>query len=112
MTAIPGEPHILEGNSLRGARPTQGLIQGDPGRHSGLHGADRLAGSDQVAHPRLGVLTLGDGTRLPGRHDGMGSFVAVYNVLGFRLVEPPLSVPPALAALAFTTPRRQASPVR
>ncbi|WP_243789855.1 MFS transporter [Saccharopolyspora gloriosae] len=32
---------------------------------------------------------------------GMGSFVAVYNVLGFRLIEPPLSVPPALAALAF-----------
>lgn len=32
---------------------------------------------------------------------GMGSFVAVYNVLGFRLTEPPLSVPPALAALAF-----------
>ncbi|MBK0870577.1 MAG: MFS transporter [Saccharopolyspora sp.] len=32
---------------------------------------------------------------------GMGSFVAVYNVLGFRLIAPPLSVPPALAALAF-----------
>ncbi|MFR9729891.1 MFS transporter [Saccharopolyspora sp. MS10] len=32
---------------------------------------------------------------------GMGAFVAVYNVLGFRLVAPPLSVPPALAALAF-----------
>ncbi len=32
---------------------------------------------------------------------GMGSFVAVYNVLGFRLIAPPLAVPPALAALAF-----------
>lgn len=32
---------------------------------------------------------------------GMGSFVAVYNVLGFRLAAPPLLVPPALAALAF-----------
>ncbi|MFC7342985.1 MFS transporter [Saccharopolyspora griseoalba] len=32
---------------------------------------------------------------------GMGSFVAVYNVLGFRLTEPPLSVSPALASLAF-----------
>lgn len=32
---------------------------------------------------------------------GMGAFVAVYNVLGFRLAEPPLSVPPAVAALAF-----------
>lgn len=32
---------------------------------------------------------------------GMGSFVAVYNVLVFRLTAPPLSVPPALAALAF-----------
>ena len=32
---------------------------------------------------------------------GMGSFVAVYNVLGFRLIAPPLLVAPALAALAF-----------
>ncbi|MER6991775.1 MFS transporter [Saccharopolyspora hirsuta] len=32
---------------------------------------------------------------------GMGSFVTVYNVLGFRLTAPPLLVPPALAALAF-----------
>ncbi|MDA3626244.1 MFS transporter [Saccharopolyspora sp. WRP15-2] len=32
---------------------------------------------------------------------GMGSFVTVYNVLGFRLAAPPLLVPPALAALAF-----------
>lgn len=32
---------------------------------------------------------------------GMGSFVAVYNVLGFRLTAPPLLVSPALAALAF-----------
>ncbi|MBE9375686.1 MFS transporter [Saccharopolyspora sp. HNM0983] len=32
---------------------------------------------------------------------GMGAFVAVYNVLVFRLTGPPLLVPPALAALAF-----------
>ncbi|MER7010946.1 MFS transporter [Saccharopolyspora sp. NPDC000359] len=32
---------------------------------------------------------------------GMGTFVTVYNVLGFRLTAPPLLVPPALAALAF-----------
>ncbi|RCW42789.1 YNFM family putative membrane transporter [Halopolyspora algeriensis] len=32
---------------------------------------------------------------------GMGAFVTVYNVLGFRLIGPPLMVPPALAALAF-----------
>ncbi|MDR7302832.1 MFS transporter [Haloactinomyces albus] len=32
---------------------------------------------------------------------GMGSFVTIYNVLGFRLIGPPLMVPPALAALAF-----------
>lgn len=32
---------------------------------------------------------------------GMGSFVAVYNVLVFRLTGPPLLIPPALAALAF-----------
>ncbi|RKT83316.1 MFS transporter, YNFM family, putative membrane transport protein [Saccharopolyspora antimicrobica] len=32
---------------------------------------------------------------------GMGSFVTVYNVLGFRLTAPPLLVPPALAALLF-----------
>ncbi|WP_344684343.1 MFS transporter [Saccharopolyspora taberi] len=32
---------------------------------------------------------------------GMGAFVAVYNVLGFRLTAPPLLVTPALAALAF-----------
>ncbi|CAM00364.1 MFS transporter [Saccharopolyspora erythraea] len=32
---------------------------------------------------------------------GMGAFVTVYNVLGFRLIAPPLLVPPALAALAF-----------
>lgn len=32
---------------------------------------------------------------------GMGSFVTIYNVLGFRLTAPPLLVPPALAALAF-----------
>ncbi|MHA6798562.1 MFS transporter [Bounagaea algeriensis] len=32
---------------------------------------------------------------------GMGAFVAVYNVLSFRLSAPPLNVPPALAALAF-----------
>ncbi|GAB3284626.1 MFS transporter [Parasphingorhabdus pacifica] len=32
---------------------------------------------------------------------GMGSFVTVYNVLSFRLTGPPLSIPPALAALAF-----------
>jgi YNFM family putative membrane transporter len=32
---------------------------------------------------------------------GMGAFVTVYNVLGFRLAAPPLLVPPALAALAF-----------
>lgn len=32
---------------------------------------------------------------------GMGSFVTIYNVLGFRLTAPPLLVPPWLAALAF-----------
>lgn len=31
----------------------------------------------------------------------MGSFVALYNVISFRLAGPPLSVPPALAALVF-----------
>lgn len=32
---------------------------------------------------------------------GMGAFVTVYNVLGFRLTAAPLLVPPAFAALAF-----------
>lgn len=32
---------------------------------------------------------------------GMGGFVAVYNVLSFRLVRPPLELAPALASLAF-----------
>lgn len=32
---------------------------------------------------------------------GMGAFVTVYNVLTFRLIAPPLNVPPAPAALAF-----------
>src|SRR5437764_14113549 len=31
----------------------------------------------------------------------MGSFVAIYNVLGFRLTAPPFLVSPAMAALAF-----------
>lgn len=32
---------------------------------------------------------------------GMGAFVAVYNVLAFRLIRPPIGLSPALAALAF-----------
>ncbi|MEU6130574.1 MFS transporter [Saccharopolyspora sp. NPDC047091] len=50
----------------------------------------RAAATDPALRPPFLVAAL-----------GMGAFVAVYNVLGFRLVEPPLSVPPALAALAF-----------
>ncbi|WP_406692636.1 MFS transporter [Saccharopolyspora sp. ID03-671] len=51
---------------------------------------------------------LGAALRDPGLYPpylvaalGMGSFVTVYNVLGFRITAPPLLVPPALAALAF-----------
>ncbi|HEX6443807.1 MAG TPA: MFS transporter [Streptosporangiales bacterium] len=32
---------------------------------------------------------------------GMGGFVAVYNVLSFRLIRPPIGLSPALASLAF-----------
>lgn len=32
---------------------------------------------------------------------GSATFVAVYNALTFRLISPPLNIPPALAALAF-----------
>lgn len=32
---------------------------------------------------------------------GMGAFVAVYNVLPFRLIRPPIGLSPALASLAF-----------
>lgn len=51
---------------------------------------------------------LGAALRDPGLYPpylvaalGMGSFVTVYNVLGFRITAPPLLLPPALAALAF-----------
>lgn len=50
----------------------------------------RSAASDPVLYAPYMVAML-----------GMGTFVTVYNVLGFRLIGPPLQVPPALAALAF-----------
>ncbi|MFB9566845.1 MFS transporter [Saccharopolyspora hordei] len=55
-----------------------------------LFGGLRAALRDPVLHAPYLVAVL-----------GMGSFVTVYNVLGFRLTAPPLLVPPALAALAF-----------
>jgi YNFM family putative membrane transporter len=50
----------------------------------------RIAASDPVLYGPYFVAVL-----------GMGSFVTVYNVLGFRLTAPPLLISPALAALAF-----------
>ncbi|MEV0701629.1 MFS transporter [Saccharopolyspora sp. NPDC050389] len=55
-----------------------------------LLGGLRAALSDPVLYAPYLVAAL-----------GMGAFVTVYNVLGFRLAAPPLLVPPALAALAF-----------
>lgn len=61
-----------------------------PLRWGPLLGGLRAALSDPVLYAPYLVAAL-----------GMGAFVTVYNVLGFRLTAPPLLVPPALAALAF-----------
>lgn len=50
----------------------------------------RAAVSDPVLLAQYAVAAL-----------AMGAFVALYNVLGFRLTGPPLRLPPSLAALAF-----------
>lgn len=50
----------------------------------------RMAASDPVLYAPYLVAAL-----------GMGSFVAVYNVLGFRLTSPPFEISPGIAALAF-----------
>ncbi|MCI2417722.1 MFS transporter [Saccharopolyspora sp. K220] len=61
-----------------------------PLRWRPLFGGLRVALRDPVLYAPFMVAAL-----------GMGAFVTVYNVLGFRITAPPLLVPPALAALAF-----------
>ncbi|MEU5846471.1 MFS transporter [Saccharopolyspora shandongensis] len=70
--------------------PAERNHQRQPLRWRPLLGGLRAALSDPVLYAPYLVAAL-----------GMGAFVTVYNVLGFRLAAPPLLVPPALAALAF-----------
>lgn len=67
-------------------RPRQRAAGTNPAIVAGL----RRALSDPVLYGPYLVAAL-----------GMGAFVAVYNVLPFRLVRPPFDVPAALASLAF-----------
>lgn len=60
------------------------------GRATPLRAGFGLALRDPVLHALYLVAAL-----------GMGAFVSVYNVLGFRLISPPLSLSPALASLVF-----------
>src|SRR5215217_3661137 len=64
------------------------------------------------AAPRVRLRDLGGPLRVQLRDPGlrclfgiafllMGAFVTVYNYLGFRLIAPPFSLPPALAGLVF-----------
>lgn len=70
--------------------PTERHHQRQPLRWKPLLGGLSAALRDPGLYPPYLVAAL-----------GMGSFVTVYNVLGFRITAPPLLLPPALAALAF-----------
>ncbi|RZQ62879.1 MFS transporter [Amycolatopsis suaedae] len=115
---------MIAGNTVGGM--VGRVLSGVVADHLGLSGALLTVGAFGLACALLTVFTLppiqyaaapapgdvlrglGAAVRRPvllGQYAvamlAMGSFVALYNAAGFRLTEPPLALPPAIASLVF-----------